>query len=525
MDGDKQYLSVLYTGGQGPVDEITDIEINGNPVENYTGVQVDVRLGTNDQEPITNFSDTYANQSLSYELQESTWSTQATDGNAGQGLRIDVEFPNGLYHMNDNGGLESAWVRLAAEYRIKGGEWVPWLGNGTYVASTSIAGATCYSTAPVETWTIEVARVWVGPKDYKQLTTVVRVAQETYHQKDGTVVSVIHCSWALPQKSVKGIEVYYRPESSETCQSRDGRCNDGKTDLIEDFCIHIDFDPTAPNPERVFDSIAKLIKSFQEIDRHLVTCVDTDIEPILVLEDIEKGSIKVWIAQKLKDIPDAVIKDGEWKKVLGHFLVQGKHSILRFLEENNTITCEADIIPLEGEIKALAEDTELSQLNCYTPLKWEHLISDLKNITVATQQLAATDRVTFYTNNGACSMFNPKFDIPAEVAQQIISSETTENTAIIILKAKKPDFLGESQWTLKFGNKTIDAKILDEEWLQDFRNRLFYIGHGDSIRAEVKSLAAYGKNYEVIDERHSVLRVIEILPNNESKPVTLFPPN
>ncbi|HML33920.1 MULTISPECIES: hypothetical protein [Sporomusa] len=206
-------------------------------------------------------------------------------------------------------------------------------------------------------------------------------------------------------------------------------------------------------------------------------------------------------------------------------MVQGKYSILRFLEENNTITCEADIIPLEGEIITLAEDTKLSQLNCYTPLKREHLISDLKNVTVATQQLAATDRATFCTNNGVCSVFNPKFDIPAEVAQQIISSETTENTATIILKVKKPDFLGESQWTFKFGNKTIDAKILDEEWLQDFCNRLFYIGPGDSIRAEVRSLAVYGKNYEVIDEKHSVLRVIEILPNNESKSVTLFPPN
>jgi hypothetical protein len=298
-----------------------------------------------------------------------------------------------------------------------------------------------------------------------------------------------------------------------------------KTDLIEDFCIHIDFDPVAPNPERIFDTIAKLIKSFQDIDRHLVTCVDTNIEPILVLEDIEKGSIKVWIAQKLKDIPDTAIEDGEWKKVLGHFLVQGKHSILHFLEQNNTITCEKDILPLEGEIVELAENTNLSQLNCYTPLKREHLISGIRNITAATQQLATTDKALFCTNSGACSAFNPQFEIPVEVAQQIISSTTTENIATIILKVKKPDFLGESQWTFKFGNKNIDAKILDEDWLQDFHDRAFNIAPGDSIRAEVKSVAVYGKNYEVIDEKHSVIRVIEILPNNDSKPSSLFPPN
>jgi len=101
-----------------------------------------------------------------------------------------------------------------------------------------------------------------------------------------------------------------------------------KTELVEDFCIHIEFDPTAPNPERIFESIAKLIKSFQEIDCHLINCVDTNIEPILVLEDIEKGSIKVWIAQILKELPDHALADGDWKKVLGKFLVQGKHSFL-----------------------------------------------------------------------------------------------------------------------------------------------------------------------------------------------------
>lgn len=34
-DGDKQYLNLLLCGGEGPVDSITDIRIDGNPIENY----------------------------------------------------------------------------------------------------------------------------------------------------------------------------------------------------------------------------------------------------------------------------------------------------------------------------------------------------------------------------------------------------------------------------------------------------------------------------------------------------------
>lgn len=155
---DKQYLNILLCGGMGPIDEITDIKIGGNPIENYTDVQYDIRLGTNDQTVIPNFGDTTNNVEISQELSESAWATYTTDSDNGQGIQVTLEFPNGLYHLNDNGGLETAWITLLADYRPVGGEWKSWIGNGAYVASTSIAGATCYTTAPAETWTVYAHR-------------------------------------------------------------------------------------------------------------------------------------------------------------------------------------------------------------------------------------------------------------------------------------------------------------------------------------------------------------------------------
>lgn len=120
-DGDKQYLNLLLTGGQGPIDSITDIRINGNPIANYAGVTVDTRLGTNDQIPIPNFNDTYADQALSYELTvASGWATQQIIGNAGQGIEITIELPNGLYHTNDDASLGNANVTIISNYRKVG---------------------------------------------------------------------------------------------------------------------------------------------------------------------------------------------------------------------------------------------------------------------------------------------------------------------------------------------------------------------------------------------------------------------
>ncbi|QTX33204.1 hypothetical protein KAR29_04735 [Aminithiophilus ramosus] len=67
-DGEKQYYNVLLCLAEGPVDEISEIRINDNPVENFSDVWVHVRTGENDQTVIDGFDDTYADQSLSYVL-------------------------------------------------------------------------------------------------------------------------------------------------------------------------------------------------------------------------------------------------------------------------------------------------------------------------------------------------------------------------------------------------------------------------------------------------------------------------
>jgi len=71
-----------------------------------------------------------------------------------------------------------------------------------------------------------------------------------------------------------------------------------------DFCIEIKYKKDSENPSRVFRTMSELIETFQEIDKNLVTTIDVNIEPLLLLEDIEVGSIKVWLRNLLKTIPD-----------------------------------------------------------------------------------------------------------------------------------------------------------------------------------------------------------------------------
>lgn len=122
-DGDKQYLNLLYCAGEGELSKIEDIRINSNPISNYKDVQVDIRLGTNDQTVIPNFNDNFADQGLNYEL-KSEWSVQQVQGDACDAIELTIGFPNGLYYSNDSGGMDKTSVTVDAEIRKAGTqEW------------------------------------------------------------------------------------------------------------------------------------------------------------------------------------------------------------------------------------------------------------------------------------------------------------------------------------------------------------------------------------------------------------------
>ena len=292
---------------------------------------------------------------------------------------------------------------------------------------------------------------------------------------------------------------------------------------IEDiqFCLEVDFDKESDRPERVFDGIAGMIRSFQELDHTLISCVDGEIKPVLMLENVEAGSIKVWLRQKMETLPDSAIRDGEFKKVVGHFLVEAKYAAIQFLDEKKTIESRDELKQLEQRILDVAKETEINQLGCYHPPKIEGLLDSMKQISSVVKSMGPNDKMAFVDVKGNALAISGDFDIPVNTMEDMITREVASSESIMILKVKQPDFLGEAQWKFKHGTKPIDAKILDEEWLQDYHSRKFVLQPGDSIRAMVNCEVAYGYNNEPIRERYEVQKVLEVLAAKELS-LTIF---
>lgn len=67
----------------------------------------------------------------------------------------------------------------------------------------------------------------------------------------------------------------------------------------DEFGIEITFAPHSDAPSRVFRALTGMIEAFQEIDTLLVGSIRSTLQPSTLLEDIEAGSVKVWLRNAL----------------------------------------------------------------------------------------------------------------------------------------------------------------------------------------------------------------------------------
>lgn len=115
-----QYLNILLSIGDGILSDIHDIKLNDQPIENFTGISIESRLGYANQDVLSSFGDTVAEYAMQTEVKSATPYTYTTVGDEFNAIEVEVGFPNGLYKANDSGGLDGYGVEFKVEYRKHG---------------------------------------------------------------------------------------------------------------------------------------------------------------------------------------------------------------------------------------------------------------------------------------------------------------------------------------------------------------------------------------------------------------------
>jgi len=286
-------------------------------------------------------------------------------------------------------------------------------------------------------------------------------------------------------------------------------------DRSQAFCIELTFAKGTEAPSRLFRALAELIEAFHELDKAFVRSIDVKIEPLVLLEDVETGSLKNWLRNVIESIPDEGLRDLDVRGIIGNYLVKAKYKVLSFISNRDTITSKEEIDLLVEELRDLAEETNVKTFPHYEPIPPHLLLRGLRGVAQPLVYLREEEKV-LYIIPGSKVEINKRFSITPEAIDELLTARELESRIEMILKIKKPDYLGDSMWDFRFEGRVVQAKILDKDWLRDFQSRKIDVRPGDSIRALVEMKVRYDEFGEVISTSYAVIKVYEVI---EYRPV------
>ena len=277
------------------------------------------------------------------------------------------------------------------------------------------------------------------------------------------------------------------------------------------FALIIDFEKGAPNPGRVFQAADAMIRALQQLDQTLCAAADSHITPIMLLEDIEAGSIKAWLGNQLNRVDDEALKTLDWKPLIGRYLVRAKYAVIRWSNKQGP---DGGLMGLARELRTIGQEADIRHLPDYQPPSLQELSQATMRIDEAKALLGPRDKMLLDSPEEGRLEFNLAVRWNPEELEELAIKETTKFEKMpMTLIVKRPDYLGRSKWDFRFGKKPISARIDDEDWLKAFQDRQKDVRPGDALRCLVTIEHKYGYDNELIAEEYVVTKVEGISEN------------
>lgn len=276
------------------------------------------------------------------------------------------------------------------------------------------------------------------------------------------------------------------------------------------FGIKIDYRRNSENPGRVFAAMSRLIDAAQTIDRDLAMALDLNIEPVLLLEDVQSSSLIAWLRSKIvaRSHSDRVSENDA--SSVGRYLVRGKGAFMRYTNNRPGIRSREDVRELRNTLQDLAAQVPNAPQLVVSVIPETRIIANLDHLGQSMSLLDSDDQVTYLAPDGEVPV-NNSFRVDEDAVERFLARDRIKNRNEMIMKIKKPDYLGSSRWEFRHEDRIIEAHVRDEKWLDRFHARHEIIRPGDCIHGEVETEVVYGFDGEVLKVKYDVVRVLEIL--------------
>jgi hypothetical protein len=239
------------------------------------------------------------------------------------------------------------------------------------------------------------------------------------------------------------------------------------------------------------------------------TSVRTHVERVAVLEEVSRGCVTIWFRFHAYGPPrgsDVVARpaDADFLKYMGHGLLaflswlEGRSPRLSQLQHALQVLASGMLTPKSPFAKSPTSVDLASAVAAWAKVKG--LLDECDSARVLLQQ-GSTD-----------------LDFTKSVPEitGLFERKLVNRAVEMIVLVERPDYAGAGEWLLKHGQARFTARCCACEVLDRFYRRQIDIRPGDALHCTVEFDTFYGPDNEVLNERLSVVDVIEVLSASPS---------
>lgn len=269
-----------------------------------------------------------------------------------------------------------------------------------------------------------------------------------------------------------------------------------------EVALVIDYAAGKAHAKDVLQGAMNLIDALDSLDRALLSSISTHLEPVSILNDVQHSSLKMLLARALKQVPDELLNNLDWKQWIGRLLVKGKHVLLSKLD--------ADAPELALALDTLAADYKAAPhgLMGYELPSVTQVQDALEQVAKAKQSLS-NERVTVQTELGDIVLMDTA-PAPLDALTVVDDSLTQRNTGVEFFKVKSPDMLGQAQWRLMRAGRVVNVAVLHKGWLERYHARAFTLLPGDSLKARFEEVVQYDSLGNELERALSIVQVLAV---------------
>lgn len=287
-----------------------------------------------------------------------------------------------------------------------------------------------------------------------------------------------------------------------------------------EFGITIEYVRGESSPLDVFAAMTELLEATSEIDRLFVGSIEPQVEPVLILEDVQAESVTVWVRNKIAAIDDTALREFDPKQQVGKYAVKAKYRVLRYLDEQVEKQERQRLEKLRDDLVQIAGEAGATLIPHAAPIPLPALTKPMDRIQKAKETLGSQDRVTVRSEEEDYVLDTTVTKRPSEfVGPEAVRTEQT--TVPMTLTIKRPDLLGSAMWEFRHGPQAIQAHIEDADWMEAFRAGRIAILPGTALRCDVSQAFGYDERGELVTSSYGVVHVHEMIDPSPPPP-TLF---